>query len=237
MDNIIYFMVPLVLIKTMLMMSLLPKKKYIFIFGGLCVLFIILMHPMAIAQNKLAVEEALTSREMLTNLSVIVMVDLMLSLGFSQSVLMKLSGRKLKIGNVILSYIPSVLIFPVLYYLHLNIFFLMPGNNFSLLTASFFLFSFILLVGGSLLFRKYLPETEFRTELTLLISFLLFLLTVCFTVFHPSAMIYTYSQPVDWKSLLLTTGVVVFLFMAGFIYKKWRDKRKRLREEHHIDLK
>lgn len=217
MNHIFLFMVPLVIGKTLLMTSLLPKKRYIYLFSAICLLFVLLVHPFALEQNKLALEQLLSSHKVLTNLSIIVMIDLLLSVGFSREQLLKWSGVKQKRAVRWQGYLPSILIFPVLYYLHLTLFFQMPGHSFSLLTASFAIITCLSVAGGSSLLRRYLPEVEIRTELTLIISLLLFLLTICFTVFHPSSMIYIHRQPVNWNELLLTFIIILSLAITGFV--------------------
>ncbi|MDL2308460.1 hypothetical protein LJC53_02615, partial [Bacteroidales bacterium OttesenSCG-928-C03] len=87
MENILLFLIPMVLIKTLFMSSLLPKKRDLFIFGSICLLWIFTTHFFAIEQNKLVLERIIGSQNAITNLSIIVMLDLLLTLGFSQSLI------------------------------------------------------------------------------------------------------------------------------------------------------
>ncbi|MDL2311455.1 hypothetical protein LJC68_01070 [Bacteroidales bacterium OttesenSCG-928-B11] len=209
------------------MSSLLPKKRDLFIFGSICLLWIFTTHFFAIEQNKLVLERIIGSQNAITNLSIIVMLDLLLTLGFSQSLIKKMAGENRSWGAKIAAYVPCILFFPVLTYLQITLFFQLPGYNFVLLTTLFGISSFICIMGGSFLLRKIIPEAEVRIELVLLFSLLLFLLSICFMVFHPSILIYSYSQPVDWKDFILTLAVTITLGGIGLLWQLFYRKKKK----------
>lgn len=225
MESILLFLIPLVLLKTLLTSSLLPKRGDIIIFGTVCIFWIFGIHSFAIEQNKLVLEQFIGSQSAITNLSIIVMIDLLLTLGFCHSLIKKMAGEKRSWSNRILSYAPSILIFPVMAYLQITLFFQFPGNNFLLLTTLCSVLLFIFIVGGSFLSRKIIHEAEIRIELVLLFSLLLFLLTICFMVFHPSSLTYTHSQPIEWKEFLLTL-IITVLLMGGGLWWQLFYKRK-----------
>lgn len=229
MENILLFLIPLVLLKTLFMGSLLPKKRDILLLGIICAIWIFGTHFFAIEQNKLVLENAINSKSAIGNLSIIVMIDLMLTLGFCQSLVKKIAGEKLTMTQKIVSYAPSILIFPVASYLHILLFFQFPGHHFGLITTVFGLLFFIFTVGGSLLIRKIIHEAEVRIELVLVFGLLLFLLAICFMVFHPSTLTYSYSQPVEWKQLLFTLISIVLLMAIGLAWQLFYRKRKARR--------
>jgi uncharacterized membrane protein YqjE len=205
---------------------LFPKKRDIIVFGVVCVLWIVGMHSFAIGQNKLVLERLVSSQSAITDFSILVMFDLLLTLGFSQSLLKKIAGEKRNWSQKIVGYAPLILIFPVLSYLHVNLFFQFPGHRFGLLTVLFGASILIFIVGGSFLLRKIVREAEIRIELVLLFSLLLFLLTICFTVFHPSSLIYSHSQPIEWRQLILTILVTFVLAVIGLLWQLFYKKRK-----------
>lgn len=216
MDNVLILLAVFCIFKTLLMTSLLPGKWYRLAFGGLCAVFVICAHPYAMEQNKLEIEKLMEGQQILMDVSLVVMVDLLLTLAFCWSVLYRLVGHKLNRVNGLLSFIPSMLIFPTLYYIHLNLFFNGAGISFEVLTAILAVAAFLVISGGSLLIRALLPEIDLRLELTVWLGFLLFLLTVCCTIFHPSALVYSHSSPVDWKGLLFTVVVLLCVFVIGY---------------------
>ena len=71
-----------------------------------------------------------------------------------------------------------------------------------------------------------MPEEELRVELLLIVELLLFVLMVCSTIFHPSAILFSPETSVDWKSLLFTLAVVAVLFLLGY-WRLWPRIRHR----------
>lgn len=216
MDNILIVLSLFCFVKTLLMTSLSPGKWYGVVFGCVCAVFVFCCHPYALEQNKLLLERALEGQKILTDVSLVVMADLLLTLGFSWSVLHRLAGNKRGKFCTLLGYVPSMLIFPALYYIHLNLFFSFVGTDFMQLTALLAVGCFLIITGGGAGLRYLLPETDLRLEMTVLMGFLIFILTVCCTVFHPSAMMYSQRSDIDWGGLLSTFLIIVLLFVAGY---------------------
>ena len=58
-----------------------------------------------------------------------------------------------------------------------------------------------------------------------MMEFLLFVLMLCSTIFHPAAIVFSPETRVDWASLVYTALVIVVLFGFGFAWRVWRQRR------------
>jgi len=230
MSDIILILSILYGLKALLTTSLIPDKWIGIGFSLLCGVFVWYSHGFALEQNKLTLETGLEGQKILTDVFLVVMVDLMLTLGFCISILKRSINEKENWANRMLGFIPPLMMLPLLYYIQVNMFFTFVGVDFNLLTSILCGAAVIFMLSGTYLTKYVLPGTAFRIELTALLELLIFILVICCTIFHPSALIYTDDTPLDYRSLLLTIGVVVVFFTVGFIWNKLklRIKRKKI---------
>ena len=84
-----------------------------------------------------------------------------------------------------------------------------------------------LFVVASLFMRRLFAEKELPIEIILILTLLLFMLTVCGTVFHPSATVYGSGTPVDWIECVTTLGLLIIIMLAGYIFSNIRKIIKR----------
>ena len=127
----------------------------------------------------------------------------------------------------LLRYMPSLLVFPAVFYIHVNLFFSIVATDFMLITSGWALFVVLLFVVASLFMRRLFAEKELPIEIILIITLLLFMLTVCGTVFHPSATVYGSGTPVDWIECVTTLGLLIIIMLAGYIFSNIRKIIKR----------
>lgn len=230
MENILLLLALFAVLKSIFMTSLLPNRWYRFAFSISPGVFVILSYPYAIEQNKLQMQEFLSTQSAVMNISLVVMADTLLSLYFCFARMRKWEpGKRFKWHITLLRHIPSLLVFPALYYIHVNLFFSFPGINFlrtGIILASGVSVVFVL---ASFFIRKLLHEKELLIETVLMLTLFLFILVICCTVFHPSATVYGYSPPIDWAGCITTLGVLAVLLISGYLFSYTKKHFKRLR--------
>ena len=210
------------------MTALLPNRWYRLGFCLLLGVFVFVSHGYAIELNKLQVQQLLSTQDSLLDISFVVMIDSILSVYFCVA---RLGGSdsssKVKRYMSVLRYMPSLLVFPAVFYIHVNLFFSIVATDFMLITSGWALFVVLLFVVTSLFMRRLFAEKELLIEIILIITLLLFMLTVCGTVFHPSATVYGSGTPVDWIECVTTLGLLIIIMLAGYIFSNIQKNNKK----------
>lgn len=227
MENILLVLSLLALIKSLFMTALLPNRWYRLGFCLLLGVFVFVSHGYAIELNKLQVQQLLSTQDSLLDISFVVMIDSILSVYFCVARLGGSDSSKVKRYMSVLRYIPSLLVFPAVFYIHVNLFFSIVATDFMLITSGWALFVVLLFVVASLFMRRLFAEKELPIEIILILTLLLFMLTVCGTVFHPSATVYGSGTPVDWIECVTTLGLLIIIMLAGYIFSNIRKIIKR----------
>ena len=209
------------------MTALLPNRWYRLGFCLLLGIFVFVSHGYAIELNKLQVQQLLSTQDSLLDISFVVMIDSILSVYFCVARLGGSDSSKVKRYMSVLRYMPSLLVFPAVFYIHVNLFFSIVATDFMLITSGWALFVVLLFVVASLFMRRLFAEKELLIEIILIITLLLFMLTVCGTVFHPSATVYGSGTPVDWIECVTTLGLLIIIMLAGYIFSNIRKIKKR----------
>lgn len=227
MDNILLILSLLALSKSLFMTALLPNRWYRLGFCLLLGVFVFVSHGYAIELNKLQVQQLLSTQDSLLDISFVVMIDSILSVYFCVARLGGSDSSKVKRYMSVLRYMPSLLVFPAVFYIHVNLFFSIVATDFMLITSGWALFVVLLFVVASLFMRRLFAEKELPIEIILILTMLLFMLTVCGTVFHPSATVYGSGTPVDWIECVTTLGLLIIIMLAGYIFSNIRKIIKR----------
>lgn len=227
MENILLILSLLALVKSLFMTALLPNRWYRLGFCLLLGVFVFVSHGYAIELNKLQVQQLLSTQDSLLDISFVVMIDSILSVYFCVARLGGSDSSKVKRYMSVLRYMPSLLVFPAIFYIHVNLFFSIVATDFMLITSGWALFVVLLFVVASLFMRRLFAEKELPIEIILIITLLLFMLTVCGTVFHPSATVYGSGTPVDWIECVTTLGLLIIIMLAGYIFSNIRKIIKR----------
>lgn len=227
MENILLILSLLALVKSLFMTALLPNRWYRLGFCLLLGVFVFVSHGYAIELNKLQVQQLLSTQDSLLDISFVVMIDSILSVYFCVARLGGSDSSKVKRYMSVLRYMPSLLVFPAVFYIHVNLFFSIVATDFMLITSGWALFVVLLFVVASLFMRRLFAEKELPIEIILIITLLLFMLTVCGTVFHPSATVYGSGTPVDWIECVTTLGLLIIIMLAGYIFSNIRKIIKR----------
>ena len=227
MENILLILSLLALVKSLFMTALLPNRWYRLGFCLLLGVFVFVSHGYAIELNKLQVQQLLSTQDSLLDISFVVMIDSILSVYFCVARLGGSDSSKVKRYMSVLRYMPSLLVFPAVFYIHVNLFFSIVATDFMLITSGWALFVVLLFVVASLFMRRLFAEKELPIEIILILTLLLFMLTVCGTVFHPSATVYGSGTPVDWIGCVTTLGLLIIIMLAGYIFSNIRKIIKR----------
>ena len=227
MENILLILSLLALVKSLFMTALLPNRWYRLGFCLLLGVFVFVSHGYALELNKLQVQQLLSTQDSLLDISFVVMIDSILSVYFCVARLGGSDSSKVKRYMSVLRYMPSLLVFPAVFYIHVNLFFSIVATDFMLITSGWALFVVLLFVVASLFMRRLFAEKELPIEIILILTLLLFMLTVCGTVFHPSATVYGSGTPVDWIECVTTLGLLIIIMLAGYIFSNIRKIIKR----------
>lgn len=177
-----------------------------------CTIFVGCIWSMAIQQSRNEIQAWLANQPLMLDVSVVLTLEV-----FWQIAYCMLSGRMLYGEPMsrrvvwlyrILRFFPGVLIFPVLYYLLIQVIYALPGYDFSTVAWILAIGIGILLPTGAWGLRMLLPEKDLRLEVLFLLSSLILILGIVATVngtttFHGS-------DPIEWLALaafsILTVG-------------------------------
>lgn len=219
-------------LKSLFMTSLLPNLWYRLAFSLSLGVFILAAHGHALEVNKLELQRLLSGQSAMMNISLVVMVDMLLSGYFCLARLQdRDGGPALRWHTVLLRHMPSLLVFPALYYIHITLFFTLTGFDFMRTTIGLALAVVLLFGLASFCMRRLIVEKEWLIELVAILTFFVCVLVICCTIFHPSAAIYNHASPVDWAGCLATMSVLLGIFLFGYLgsyaagrYKQWKKQ-------------
>ena len=228
MDNIFLLLAFFAVVKSLFMTTLLPDRRYRIAFSLLLGVFVVLSHPYVVELNKLQVQRMLSERSALFDISLVVMVDSLLTVYFCLARLRdREPGQHFAWYTTLVRHMPSLLIFPALFYLHINLLFSLPGVAFTTVTWGLAAGVVAVFVAASLFARSLIGGKDLLIELIMLLTLLLFLLTVCSAVFHPSNTVISHSAPVDWLGCLGTLGLLLVLTLVGWLLTAVRRRLQK----------
>lgn len=219
MDNILLLLSLFAVVKSLFMTSLLPNRWYRLAFSLSLGVFILLCHSQALEVNKLELQRVLSSQSAMMNISLVVMVDMLLSGYFCLARIKDWEeGKRFKWYTQLFRYMPSLLVFPALYYIHITLFFTLTGVGF--MKTSVALTAGVTVVFGlaSFFMRKLIAEKELLIELVVMLTFFVCVLVICCTIFHPSATVYNHASPIDWAGCAGTLGLLLVIFFLGYLW-------------------
>lgn len=220
MNTLLSFLVLIVLLKMMIQMGFYSMRGAA-IAALLYALVPIAFHLYALGVNRLSVEQALSTQSAMSNISLIIIIDLMLTVYFC--IYRQRSDRKQSLWNRIISgfirNLPSLVVIPALAYIQLDLFFSAWGVSFAVLTGLFALATFLLFFLSGYLSRYILGGNgELMSEVVILLSFFIFIYTVAMGLIKNTA--YVGSSGVDnfdGSSFLFTVAVFAAFLAIGYI--------------------
>lgn len=227
MELIIQILILFILINCILKLSF-WKPWQAALFGLLCAGFIVFSYPFAIQQSKTQLADYLNNPKILSDSAVLITIESAICFAFCFAALRELFGKKEKRWIKPLYWYPSMLVFPVLFYILTQSVFTLSGVNFytiAYLLAGIVIIAFPLL---SYFFKKLYPEKELRLEIHFLVSLFVAILGLITTV-NGNVTYAAAETPLNVKALALSLGLFAGFFIAGLFWNKikWRIKQKR----------
>lgn len=205
-------------LKTSLITTFAKKNHIMVLIGAVCGACAFTFLPFAVEFNKKTVETRLFSPDAIANISLIVAVDFILTVGFCKSMMDKYFEKKRSMLLKLFSYIPSFLIIPAIGYLEITILFNFPGESFTKLSVVFALLLAASIPLTSGLIKFLLPEFSQRLKALASTCMLIVFLSVCCTIFHPETAIYHPADAIDWKNMLFTLIAIVGTCGIGWLF-------------------
>lgn len=226
METVILVLMLVVIFMTWLKLTFL-KMWQIIVVAVICSLFIGFSWPYAIQQSRNEIGEWLGNQRLMLDTSVLLTIEVLWQMAYCM-----LSG-KLLYGEVvsrrtvwiyrILRFFPGLLIFPVLFYLQIQVMYLISGVDF--VTVSWSLASAVLIavVGGAYLLRWLLPQKSLRLEVLFLSSSLVLILGIVTTVNGTTS--FKGTEQIEWNALF--AFCVLTLVCAVIGYFKFQISKSR----------
>lgn len=226
METVILVLMLVVIFMTWLKLTFL-KMWQIIVVAVICSLFIGLSWSYAIQQSRNEISEWLGNQRLMLDTSVLLTIEV-----FWQMAYCMLSGKLLYGETVsrrtvwiyrILRFFPGLLIFPVLFYLQIQVMYLISGVDFAIVSWSLASAVLIAVVGGAYLLRWLLPQKSLRLEVLFLSSSLVLILGIVTTVNGTTS--FKGAEPIEWNALL---AFCVLTFVCAVIgYFKFQIRKSR----------
>ncbi len=191
-----------------------------FVFSGTLALFAYVSVDYAMLQSKTQIADYLQNNVVLQDIAIIVTIESAVCLAFCFSYFKIDQSKRMRY----LHYYPSLLLFPVIFYLLTQSLFTLTGVDFET-TALVFAIAIVTLLPLIAEGAKWLiPEETGRVEIHLLLTIFVCLLGLIAT--ENGKMLYAAStRPIHWVDLALTFLVFSSFISIGIIlskFKKWK---------------
>lgn len=226
METVILVLMLVVIFMTWLKLTFL-KMWQIIVVAVICSLFIGFLWPYAIQQSRNEISEWLGNQRLMLDTSVLLTIEV-----FWQMAYCMLSGKLLYGETVsrrtiwiyrILRFFPGLLIFPVLFYLQIQVMYQISGVDFAIVSWSLALIVFVAVIGGSYLLKWFLPQKSLRLEVLFLSSSLVLILGIVTTVNGTTS--FKGAEPIEWNALL---AFCVLTFVCAVIgYFKFQIRKSK----------
>lgn len=212
-----------------------------FAFSAVLAAFIWWSERYAVLQSKTQLADLLQNAEALQNMAVIVTIESAVNFGFCFWWFGEVNSEELRVKNSkpsqknfslftihysLLKWYPSLLIFPVMFYVLTQTMFMAVGVDFAVSSIAVAALTFVLLPLLAEGMKWFIADADGRVEIHVLLSCLVCVLGLATTV--TSKMIYRANEaPIDWQMVSLAIVIFVILFVAGFLGSKlkWRWKK------------
>ena len=200
----------------------------VLIFSLLCGAFVIFACQYAILQSKTQLTDYLNNTKVMQDAAVLVTIESTLCFAFCIAALQKYFGKKIKRWMRPLYGYPSLLIFPVLFYILTQLVYSMPGTDFSTISYIMAAAVFIGLPLLSFFVKKLYPENELRIEVHFLVSLFVCIIGLISTV-NGNVTYAAVKEPLNIKALAMAFSLFIVSFAIGYMWNnvKWRILQKR----------
>lgn len=227
MELIIQILMVFIIINCILKLSFRSLWQSI-LFGALCAVFIIWVKEYAIIQSKTQIADYLKNRTALQNTAVLVTAESAICFAFCFAALKNMFGKRVKRWLMPLYWYPSLLIFPVLFYILTQTIFSLSGTDFDTIAYIISGITFVVIPIAAYGIRLLIPEDELRLEIHFLVSLFVCILGLLTTV-NGDVTYAAVKEPVNFKALGLSLGLFVVTFVIGYVWNKikWSIRQKK----------
>lgn len=211
-----------------------------FAFSAVLAAFVVWSQRYAVLQSKTQLADLLQNTIALQNMSVIVTIESAVNFGFCSCWFSDAYNKAATPANsrsngllsnrwwqTILKWYPSLLVFPVMFYVLTQTMFLATGVDFNVTTMGVAALTLVMLPLLAEGVKRFIADADGRVELHVLLSCFVCVLGLISTV--TGKMVYRANEtPIDWQMVGLAVVMFVILFAAGFIGArlKWILKAK-----------
>lgn len=198
------------------------------LFGVVCGVFVAATYPYAILQSKTQIADYLGHTVALQDMAVVITIESVICFAYCVAVLRGWFGQREKWWVKPLKWYPSMLVFPVLFYLQTELIFSFSGVSFTALSYGLAVAVVVLLPLLCAFFRYLLPEKDLRLEVHFLVSLFVCIIGLLTTV-NGNVTYQAVEEPTNWKALAVSFGLFLILFLIGMIWNKlkWIVLQKR----------
>ncbi len=198
------------------------------LFGVVCGVFVAATYPYAILQSKTQIADYLGHTVALQDMAVVITIESVICFAYCVAVLRGWFGQREKWWVKPLKWYPSLLVFPVLFYLQTELIFSFSGVSFTALSYGLAVAVVVLLPLLCAFFRYLLPEKDLRLEVHFLVSLFVCIIGLLTTV-NGNVTYQAVEEPTNWKALAVSFGVFLILFLIGMLWNKlkWIVLQKR----------
>lgn len=198
------------------------------LFGVVCGVFVAATYPYAILQSKTQIADYLGHTVALQDMAVVITIESVICFAYCVAVLRGWFGQREKWWVKPLKWYPSLLVFPVLFYLQTELIFSFSGVSFTALSYGLAVAVVVLLPLLCAFFRYLLPEKDLRLEVHFLVSLFVCIIGLLTTV-NGNVTYQAVEEPTNWKALAVSFGLFLILFLIGMIWNKlkWIVLQKR----------
>lgn len=219
MEYIVSVLILFILLNTTLKISFWHWWQ-VLLFSAISGLFVLAITSYAAEQSKSEITAWLNNPKEMQNVAVLITIESVMIFEYVFLKLRQSLGTKVrKYLMSILTIYPSLLLFPILYFVLAQLFFFLPGVSFSTIAYVLAIGVFIFLPLFSWGFTKLLPEEELRLEVMFIVNLFVCIIGLITTVNGET----TYApieQPFNIKAILVAVLLFLLLFIIGFIWKK-----------------
>jgi len=203
------------------------KGYYVVALAVTAALFVGLMWPMAIEQSKSQIATWLENPSLMLDTSVLLTLEVALQMAFCLMAAEALTVGFQKKSALwiyrVLWFFPGVLVFAVLFSLLVAAIYHFPGVSFSLVAWVLALAVLVVVITGTRLIRKLLPEEDIRLELLFLTNALVAILGIVATVNGRTAV--EGVSEVNWPALGMMMVLLAAGTVAGVLIRKRRMRK------------
>lgn len=196
------------------------------VFGVICGAFVVLMQQYAILQSKTQLHDYLSNRQALQDMAVLITLESAICFAFCFAALMNMFGGKKKRWLQPLFWYPSLLLFPVLFYLLTQAIFTFSGTSFSMIAYVLAGVVVVFIPLGCYAFKQFIPEKELRLELHFLVSLFVAILGLLTTV-NGNVTYAAVKEPINFKAILLSVLLFLCFFLIGFLWNRYKPRFMR----------